>query len=288
MEGRMMFQTCSGFMEVQMTEKTYRTSSGTIHYWLHIINTDIATLVFLPGLTADHRLFEKQIEYFKDKYNVLVWDAPAHAASWPFKFDFDLMDKAKWLNGILEQERITKPVMIGQSMGGYVGQVYAELYPEHLKGFVSIDSAPLQRKYVTRIEIWLLKRMEPVYFYYPWKFLLKSGTDGVAVSKYGKKLMYEIMMVYDGDKKRYSKIAGHGFKILADAIEQDLPYEIKCPALLICGEKDHAGSCIRYNKAWHRNTNIPLEWIKNAGHNANTDQPEIVNQFIERLVKQVR
>ena len=264
-----------------MTEKTYTTSSGIIHYWVHMIDMDIATLVFLPGLTADHRLFAKQVEYFKNRYNVLVWDAPAHAASWPFQFDFDLMDKAKWLNGIFEQERIIRPVIIGQSMGGYVGQAYAQLYPENLKGFVSIDSAPLQRKYVTGVEIWLLKRMEPVYFYYPWKFLLKSGTNGVSVSEYGRKLMYEIMMVYDGDKKRYSQIAGHGFKILANAMEMNLPYEIKCPALLICGEKDRAGSCIRYNKAWHRNANIPLEWIKNAGHNSNTDKPEVVNRLIE-------
>ena len=270
-----------------MFEKTYITPLGTIHYWIHIIDADITTLVFLPGLTADHRLFDKQIEYFKNKYNVFVWDAPAHAASWPFKFDFDLLDKAKWLNGIFKQENITKPVIVGQSMGGYVGQAYAELYPETLRGFVSIDSAPLQRKYVTGMEIWLLKRMEPVYFYYPWKSLLKSGTNGVAVSEYGRKLMYEIMMVYAGDKKRYSQIAGHGFKILANAMEMNLPYEIKCPALLICGEQDHAGSCIRYNKAWHKNTGIPLEWIKDAGHNSNTDKPEIVNQLIERIAMQV-
>ena len=271
-----------------MTEKTYTTPSGTIHYWIHIIDTQTATLVFLPGLTADHRLFDKQIEYFKSKYNVFVWDAPAHAASWPFQFDFDLMDKAKWLNGIFEREDIAKPVIVGQSMGGYVGQAYAQLYPDRLKGFASIDSAPLQRKYVTGVELWLLKRMEPVYFYYPWKLLLKSGTNGVAVSEYGRKLMREIMMVYDGDKKRYARIAGHGFKILAEAMELDLPYEIKCPALLICGEKDHAGSCVRYNKAWHRNAGIPLEWIKNAGHNSNTDQPETVNRLIESLVKQAR
>ena len=271
-----------------MIEKTYTTSSGAIHYWIHIIGADIATLVFLPGLTADHRLFVKQIEYFKSRYNVFVWDAPAHAASWPFQFDFDLFDKAKWLNGIFEQENITKPVIVGQSMGGYVGQAYAELYPDRLRGFVSIDSAPLQRKYVTGIELWLLKRMQPVYFYYPWKLLLKSGTNGVAVSEYGRKLMHDIMMVYDGDKKRYAQIAGHGFKILANAMEMNLPYKIKCPALLICGENDHAGSCIRYNKAWHRDTGIPLEWIKNAGHNSNTDKPETVNRLIERVVKQVR
>ena len=267
-----------------MKERTYVTKCGTIHYWINIVSPELVTLVFLPGLTADHRLFDKQIEYFKNKYNVFVWDAPGHASSWPFQFDFTLMDKAKWLYEILEKEHIVKPVIVGQSMGGYVGQAFAQLYPERLKGFVSIDSAPLQRKYVTGIELWLLKRMEPVYLYYPWKLLLKSGCNGVAVSEYSRTLMHEIMMVYDGDKKRYAKLSGHGFKILAQAMELDLPYEIKCPALLICGEKDQAGSCIRYNKAWHKNTGIPIEWIKNAGHNSNTDQPEVVNQFIEKLV----
>ena len=41
-------------------------------------------------------------------------------------------------------------------MGGYEGQAYAQLYPDRLAGFISIDSAPLQRNYVTAVEIWLL------------------------------------------------------------------------------------------------------------------------------------
>ena len=138
-----------------MLERTYTTSSGMIHYWIHVIDIDAITLVFLPCLTAAHRLFGRQSRYFKDKYNVFVWDAPAHAASWPFRFDFDLMDLAKWLNEILALEKIADPVIIGQSMGGYVGQAYAQVYPEHLKGFVSIDSAPLQRKKRTKPENWL-------------------------------------------------------------------------------------------------------------------------------------
>lgn len=270
-----------------MEARTYPTRSGVIQYWIHMVDAEGITLVFLPGLTADHRLFDKQISCFEGKYNVLTWDAPAHAASWPFTFDFDLMDKARWLEGILEQENVKFPVIVGQSMGGYVGQAYAQLYPDKLKGFVSIDSAPLQRKYVTGIEIWLLKRMEPVYYYYPWKSLLKAGTNGVATSEYGRQLMRQIMMTYDADQKRYSQISGHGFRILAQAMEMDLPYEIKCPALLICGEKDRAGSCIRYNKAWHKNTGIPLEWIKGAGHNSNTDEPEIVNGLIEGFIKKL-
>lgn len=268
-----------------MNEKIYTTSCGEIHYWIHMASgVHRMTLIFLPGLTADHRLFDPQIGYFKENYNVLVWDPPGHGKSWPFAFRFSLMDKAKWLDGIFKSEGISDPVIIGQSMGGYVGQAYMELFPHRLKGFIAIDSAPLQKKYVTGIELWLLKRMEPVYRYYPWKSLLKAGTKGVAVSQYGRKLMQEIMMTYDGDKDRYVKLSAHGYRILAQAMEADLSYEITCPARLICGEQDHAGSCIRYNKAWHKNTGIPITWIKGAGHNSNTDAPEQVNFLIEEFV----
>ena len=226
-----------------LKESTYQTPCGTIHYWSSILSLDTTTLVFLPGLTADHRLFDKQVAYFDGKYNIIVWDAPAHASSWPFRFDFDLFDKAKWLK--------------------------------------------LQRNYVTAVEIWLLKRMEPVYAHYPWKLLLKSGTEGVATSDYGRNLMKEMMLVYDGNQHRYAQIAGHGFRILAEAMEKDLPYEIKCPSLLICGTKDHAGSCIRYNREWHRKTKIPLKWIEGAGHNSNTDKPEMINSLLEEFFSNI-
>ena len=268
-----------------MKEKIFETPCGRIHYRVNAeAGTMAPQLVFLPGLTADHRLFEKQTEHFEGKFPVFVWDAPGHGESWPFSFDFHLTDKAKWLDAILTQEGFDAPVIIGQSMGGYVGQMYAQLFPQKIRGFVSIDSAPMQREFVTGMEIFLLKHMEPVYRYWPWKALLKSGTRGVAESAYGRELMRKIMMVYDGDKDRYAKLAGHGFRMLAEGFESGLPYELPHNSLLICGKKDHAGSCIRCNRAWHEKKGIPIEWIPGAGHNSNTDAPERVNELIEGLI----
>jgi len=268
-----------------MERKTYQTSCGPIRYWLGgKAEPDIPELVFLPGLTADHRLFDRQVEYFQDRYRVFVWDAPGHAQSWPFQLTFSLADKARWLYEILRLEGLSRPVLIGQSMGGYVGQAFMETFPGAARGFISIDSAPLQRRYITAAELWLLKRMEPVYRIYPWKALLKSGCEGCAVSEYGRTLMREMMLVYDGDKERYARLSGHGFRILAEAIEADLPYEIPCPALLLCGEKDRAGSTKRYNRAWHKGAGIPIRWIANAGHNSNCDRPEEVNAIIQEFL----
>ena len=274
-----------------MVEQVHRTACGEIHYWVDKCARNGAEacdggvqLVFLPGLTADHRLFDKQVAHFRGRYPLLVWDAPAHAASWPFTFDFDLMDKARWLDEILTREGFSRPILIGQSMGGYVAQAYAELFPTKISGFVSIDSAPLQREFTTAAEIWLLKRMEPVYRLYPWRSLLSLGTRGVSTTDYGRGLMREMMMTYCADKERYVQISGHGMRMLAEAIEADRAYKIECPALLLCGAKDLAGSAKRHNRAWHKRTAIPLVWLKGAGHNSNTDVPDEVNRLIEEFL----
>ena len=132
------------FMSTQ--EKIHQTPSGNIHYWVTPGNSDKPWLVFLPGLTADHHLFDRQVPAFPE-YNRLVWDAPAHAASRPFALDFSLEDMARYLHEILTAEGVGSCVLIGQSLGGYIGQSYLNLYPGTVSGFVSIDSASLSRKY---------------------------------------------------------------------------------------------------------------------------------------------
>lgn len=265
-----------------MQEKIFSTPLGDIHYWINTRDSARPFLVFLPGLTADHRLFDKQVEFFQETCNVLVWDAPGHGASRPFRLEFSLMDKAVWLHSILEAEGFFHPVLVGQSMGGYVSQCFLEIYPGEAAGFVSIDSAPLKREYVTSWEIWLLKRMEPVYRYYPWNALKKAGATGCATTPYGQDLMQK--MLADYDHAEYSRLAGHGFKILAEAMEADLPYVIDCPCLLICGEKDRAGSAKNYNLRWTKKEGLRLVMIPGAGHNSNTDAPEQVNNLISDFI----
>ena len=268
-----------------MTERIYETPNGTIHYWVNEKKEKTKVqLVFLPGLTVNHRLFDKQVEAFEDKYSIFVWDAPSHAASYPFDYDYDLADKARWLDEILIREDYSHPVLIGQSMGGYLSQMYAEMYPTKICGLISVDSAPLKKEYYTGLELWLLKRMEPVYRWYPWKRLMKDGTNGVSTTEYGRKLCLDMWSNYEDDHDHYTKLAGFGYEMLAKAVEENRSYDIPCPALLICGTKDHAGSCIRYNKAWHEKTGIPIKWIEGAGHNSNTDRPEEINKIIEEFI----
>ena len=134
-----------------MEKKTLQTEKGRIVYWTSgpdrsggDKNTGIR-IVFLPGLSADRRLFEKQTEYFSKSWNCLVWDPPAQD------------DLASYLRQILEKEGGGPCVLAGQSFGGYVAQTFMSRYKNLVRGFISIDSAPLDRKYYSAAELWLLK-----------------------------------------------------------------------------------------------------------------------------------
>ncbi|MBE6463904.1 MAG: alpha/beta hydrolase [Eggerthellaceae bacterium] len=262
--------------------KTYETDSGTIRYWVDATAESSIWLVFLPGLTADHRLFDKQMEYFSGRVSCLVWDPPAHGESRPYPLDFTMDDLANMVFGILDAEGIKHPVLVGQSMGGYISQAFIDLYPGRAVGFVSVDSAPLKRKYYPTWEVKFLRHTKGMYASIPWALLKPWGTRGAAETDYGRSLMRAFMDNYT--KREYVDLAAYGYRILADAVEADRAYDLDCPVLLLCGKKDHAGDVKAFNRKWAVGENLPLVWVPNAGHNANADAPDFVNSHIERFV----
>ncbi len=262
-----------------MEHRRFSASGGIIHYWVDTSGADKKWIVFLPGLSADHHLFDKQLAYFSSKYNLFVWDAPAHGLSRPFDLRFSMRDMARYLHEIFAIEHIAMPILVGQSLGGYIAQVYMDMYPCSVSGFVSIDSCSISRKYYTRWELALLKRTKGMYLSIPWKLLLKWGIWGTSTTPYGRNLMEQTWSVYE--KRGFCELADHGFRILAEAIEEKEEYPIRCPVLLLCGEKDQAGSAKGHNRRWAKLDGHALVWLKDAGHNSNTDTPEEVNRLIE-------
>ena len=101
-----------------MDSKAFSTASGKVAYWIDAsAGPDAPWLVFLPGLTADHTLFDAQMAHFAGEANCLVWAAPAPGESRPYPLDFSLDDLARILHAILDAEGIVHPVLVGQSLG---------------------------------------------------------------------------------------------------------------------------------------------------------------------------
>ena len=267
-----------------MLERSYQTRQGTIRYWVSAPGPRGTALVFLPGLTADHRLFQMQFSFFASRRPLLVWDAPGHGASRPFALDFSLMEQAEWLHGILVRERMGGPVLIGQSMGGIWRSALWSDSPDRPGDLSPLILPRFNGGMSRRAELWALRRCELLYRCYPWSILRKAGARGCAETAQGQTLMKEMMDCYS--KREFSALAGHGFRALAEAMAADLPYKVDCPALLLCGERDRAGLTRRYNRRWSEETGIPLVWLQSAGHNSNTDVPDQVNSIIQGFLRE--
>lgn len=269
----------------QLKHQIHQSDSGQIHYWLsQNVNPHLPWLVWLPGLTADHRLFLPQLEYFQTQANLFVWDPPAHGKSKPYDLtEFTVDGLSRRLHEILQISGIEKPILAGLSYGGYVAQGYLQNYPQTVSGVIFIDSAPLQKQYFKCWELWTLANMTTLLKLMPWRLLVKSGVDSAAVTPAGRKLM--LAWMEEAEPKAYIALSGQGYRALGAAIRQNLPYEINVPALIICGESDKAGSAKPLNGKWAAAEKLPIVWIPDAGHLSTIDNPNAVNAAIRAFLE---
>ncbi len=266
----------------KMKEQILTTEYGDVHYW---ISDDFAagrlTMFFLHGLTASHELFSKQIGYFEGRYNLLIWDAPAHGASRPFK-DFTYEKAAVAAKQILDDNGISQAVFIGQSMGGFITQSVIKRFPDIVSGFVSIDSTPFGEKYYSSSDKWWLRQVEWMSKLYPDKALRKAVAAQCTTTKSAYENMLHMLSFYG--KNELCHLMGIGY---AGFLEDNCDIKINCPVLLIVGEKDKTGKVKQYNEQWSSELDVPITWIKDAAHNSNDDRPEEVNRAIEEFVSRM-
>ena len=265
-----------------MKESVLETEKGNVHYWRSDRwDVSLDTLFFMHGLTADHTMFDSQVEAFEKEYNILAWDAPAHGRSRPFG-EFSFGDAAGYIRDILDECSVAKVIFVGQSLGGFFAQSVIKRFPDRVKGFVAIDSTPYGHAYYSGLDIWILKQVEWMAMCYPLGMMKKAMAKQVSMTKQAYGNMMRMLEPYG--KKELCHLMGLGY---AGFLDDNCDLEILCPVLLILGEHDKTGKVKQYNKAWAEKTGYPLVVIKGAAHNANVDKPDEVNACIRDFLADI-
>ncbi|MGN0975547.1 MAG: alpha/beta fold hydrolase [Gemmiger sp.] len=249
---------------------------GRTCYWVSRQNGQTGrALVFLHGLTADHRLFSAQMAPFRAGHTVLVWDAPGHGASRPYR-DFSYANLAQELKRILDAEKVEKAVLVGQSMGGFVAQSFLARWPERVTGFVGIDTCPYGPRYYSRSDLFWLRQMKWMTRLYPDKLLRTGMAKQCGATQPARENMMRMLENYS-----YDELCTLMYLGFAGFIPEIADVRIDCPVTLILGEKDRTGKVRQYNLQWHERERYPLYILPGAAHNANDDAPGQVNAILE-------
>lgn len=264
-----------------MEHKQLTTKNGSIHYWIERASDHNAKcIVFTHGVTADHTMFEKQVEFFQKKYTLLLWDVPMHGLSKPYQ-NFSYRTIAEELFHILTRENIKKVVLVGMSMGGYPCQHFADLYPNMVEAFIALDTTPLGLSYYSKFDLWMLKLVAPMARCFTDRFLRKSMAKSISKSKYSYDKMMSILAPQSKSEIiEQMRIAYEYFP------KENKDVKFQFPVIILVGENDTTGKVKAYCKCWAKETGYPLHVIKDAKHFSNGDNPAQVNIEIQEFINE--
>ncbi|MEE3496295.1 MAG: alpha/beta hydrolase, partial [Butyrivibrio sp.] len=262
-----------------MEHKTIHGVGGEVHYWIsRPKETSKGAIVFTHGVTADHTMFEKQVDFFEKEYTVITWDVPIHGLSVDYR-DFSFENTAKDLNSILEQEVVESAALVGMSLGGYPSQMFAHMYPQKAQCFIALDTTPFGKKYYSKFDLWCLSKVKPMAQMFTDKALRKSMARSISLTDYSYNKMLEILapmskaQIIEQMDVAYGKFA-----------QENIDIELNCPVLILLGDNDRTGKVTQYCKAWADSTGYPLHIIENASHFSNGDNAEQVNREIAEFL----
>ena len=98
-------------------------------------------VVLLHGFLGSHKIWEQTINDLSRSYRVIAIDLPGHGETECVGYAHSMELMAKCVKSVMDFLRLKKYVIIGHSMGGYVGLAFADLYPDHLKGLCLYHSS---------------------------------------------------------------------------------------------------------------------------------------------------
>ncbi|MDJ0818087.1 MAG: alpha/beta hydrolase [Desulfobacterales bacterium] len=262
-------------MEHKIKSGTY----GSVHYWVK--GQGDYCILFTHGATMDHGLFRYQMDYFAEKYTVIVWDVPGHGLSRPYE-GFSLPGAASDLIGILNSENVEKAHLVGQSMGGYIIQYIARDHPERAMSLTAVGSSPLQPSYYTTLDIWLLSITPSLLRLFPHSKLIKTIAKQVAIQATSQAYAHKTLKKLS--KKEISEIMGTVYRgVKKYQYDRVLPVDL----LIIVGGDDRTGRVQTYCRRWAEREKRPLKIIANAAHNTNMDNPDEFNRILGDFLRKI-
>ena len=242
-----------------------------IHYELHG-KEGAPWLVLSHSLACSGRMWDPQVEAFKDRYRILAHDMRGHGASSAPAGPYTLDMLADDVLGLMKHLKIERAIYCGLSIGGMIGQTLALRQPGAFERMVLADTTHTQnadalKQWEERIRVAQSQGMKALVA----STMERWFTEPFRASPPAQKIAQLIAS---------TPVAGYvgcGQAIMKLSTTARLK-DIRLPVLAITGEADGAAAGTRYI-----GENVPgarFVAIPQASHIANIEQPEKFNQAL--------
>lgn len=101
-----------------------------------------APVVCIHGFPLDHTIWMSLVPLLETKARLILPDLRGHGRSPVVEDIYSMQDMAEDILLLLDDLKLEKVVLVGQSMGGYVALQFARSFPERLSGLALVASHP--------------------------------------------------------------------------------------------------------------------------------------------------
>jgi len=108
-----------------------------IHY---TVSGKGAAVVLLHGFLENITMWQSLEEILNMRYKVICVDLLGHGQTENLGYVHTMVQMAEVVKEVLNSLNIRRSFLVGHSMGGYVALAFADLYPDHVKGLVLLNS----------------------------------------------------------------------------------------------------------------------------------------------------
>lgn len=247
--------------------------------------SDAMPIVFIHAFPLNHTMWAPQIKIFSKKYRVISYDIRGHGESdvsdGQYTMDLFVDDLIK----LLDQLYITKTIICGLSMGGYIALRAIERYAERFRALVLCDTQSVadsnEVKIKRSVALKLIKEKGVPHFAEEFiKLFFAPETF-----KINPKMIQTVKEMILNNAP-----LGIGGALLALASRTDttesLP-QIKIPTLIMVGEHDQITPPAAVLAMQEKIPNAQLHIISQAGHLSNLENPEEFNQKLLMFLSEI-
>jgi pimeloyl-ACP methyl ester carboxylesterase len=246
---------------------------NTYTFWNERYSPMNRPLIFLHGSADSASIWRLQLEHFSQhgRNNVFAFDLPGHGQRPDiFSSDVTIQDYARAAREIIKHElRVEQPILAGHSLGGAIALTMALEYGEEMSGLILIGTGARLRVLPSILERARTTPQETR------QQLVALATAPSRQANIVPTIISE--QATPGLTILYRDLAAcNSFDVMSRL------QEVSSPTLIICGAEDHL-TPVKYSEYLHQQlTTSTLCIIPDAGHYVMREQPEKVNQAIER------
>jgi len=231
------------------------------------------TLVLLHGLMGELSNWEATIDYFKDRYHIVVPILPIYEL--PI-LTLGVKSLSKYVYKFLRFKKLSQVVLVGNSLGGHVGLAFTVAHQAYVKALVLTGSSGLYENAFggsfPRRESYDYIREKVAYTFYDPAIATKELVDEVFKSV--------------NDRSRVIRILALAKSAIRHNMSKEIP-KITIPVSLIWGKQDKVTPPEVATEFHQLLPNSELNWVDKCGHAPMMEHPEEFNAYLETFLNRI-